>query len=133
MTNDPECELSSSYLMEQQFTYFCGSAPECRQMSNRKALNVAKYFAERFYSVIGITERLELTFQVLEAFLPRFFNGSSKLREEFRKNSNGTSKKKPMTSEAREKLITKLGLDLDFYNFAYQRLHKQAGLLNKLF
>lgn len=73
LENDIECDFSSNdYLIEQQLTYFCGSAPECRQVGNYKALQVAKYNAEMHYAVIGITEHLRISLAVLEKYLPRF-------------------------------------------------------------
>ena len=70
LSRDPECQLNRTFLTEQQLTYFCGSAPECMQLGNEDALN--KYNAERFYSVIGITERVDVTFMVLQSYLPRY-------------------------------------------------------------
>jgi hypothetical protein len=72
LENDIECDFSNDYLIEQQLTYFCGSAPECRQVGNYKALQVAKYNAEMHYSVIGITEHLRISLAILEKYLPRF-------------------------------------------------------------
>lgn len=90
-------------------------------MGNRKAINVAKYNAERFYSVIGITELLELSIAVMEQFLPRFFKGAKLI-----KNAKLTPNKKPLSSAAKIRLTQKLGMDMEFYDFAYQRLLKQA-------
>ena len=133
LTNDPECEFTPNYLIEQQLTYFCGSAPECRTLGNYQALNVAKYNAEKYYSVIGITEQMRISLAVLEKYLPKFFSGFLSLYgglHHFRKaNDKVGSNKQPLNQEAKQKLKECLQLDLDFYHFAMQRLHKQAQLL----
>ena len=71
LTNDPECDFGSDYLIEQQLTYFCGSAPECRQVGNYKALKLAKYNTEMYYSVIGITEHMRISLATFEEYFPR--------------------------------------------------------------
>ncbi len=41
-----------------------------------KLLRLAKYNIEVKHSVVGITERMEDTLTVMEAYLPRFFKGA---------------------------------------------------------
>ena len=77
LTNDPECDFGPGYLIEQQLTYFCGSAPECRQVGNYKALNLAKYNAEMYYAVIGITEHMRISLAIFEEYFPRYFTFNS--------------------------------------------------------
>lgn len=136
MNNDPECELTSNYLIEQQLTYFCGSAPECRIIGNDQALNMAKHNAEKYYSVIGITEHMRVSLAVFELYLPRFFLGFINLygRLQFLNKAKDKvgSNKKPLTEKAKEKLKIGLRHDLDFYDFALQRLNNQATLLGLL-
>ncbi len=164
MRGDPECRLNKSYLTEQQLTYFCGSAPECRQLGNSDALNVAKYNAERFYSVIGVTEHINATFFVLQFYLPkwvmaiplmhsldqawsnsvkctdetlywpfsnRFFQGSfgefKRLEQSKLTTWKKTKNKKQLTPDAKKILVRDLKLDIDFYNFCYQRLQQQVS------
>ena len=71
LSNDSECDFGSDYLIEQQLTYFCGSAPECRQIGNEKALKLAKYNAEMYYSVIGVTEHMRISLAIFEEYFPR--------------------------------------------------------------
>ena len=59
-------------MIEQQLTYFCGSAPECRQIGNEKALKLAKYNAEMYYSVIGVTEHMRISLAIFEEYFPRY-------------------------------------------------------------
>jgi dermatan/chondrotin sulfate uronyl 2-O-sulfotransferase UST len=126
--------MNPKYLTEQQLTYICGSAPECRQIGNVQALNVAKYNAERFYSVIGVSEHLEVTFKVLEAFLPKYFKGSLNIykRMDVAKLAHWktASNKGMLSAEAEMELKKRLSADMDFYHFAYQRLQLQARSLD---
>ena len=131
LQQDPECNFSSQYFQEQQLTYFCGSAPECRQFGSQKALNVAKSNAELYYSVIGITEHLRISFAVFEKFLPKYFTGLLRLygQQQFLNQANDrvTTNKKPILPEARAILEKNLSKDMEFYDFLLQRLFNQAN------
>ena len=128
--NDPECDLSTNYLIEQQLTYFCGSAPQCRQIGNVQALNQAKYNAEMYYAVIGVTEHFRISLALFEKFLPRYFTGLLRLygqqRYVHQANDKVGTNKQPTTNEARQHLEKKLSLDMEFYDFLLQRLFNQA-------
>ena len=52
MKGEPECNFSAdgSVFREQQLTYFCGSAIECRQIGNRDALEVCKILLNSQFS-----------------------------------------------------------------------------------
>ncbi|TRY69127.1 hypothetical protein TCAL_12203, partial [Tigriopus californicus] len=62
----PECmfHLDGNYLRELQLTYFCGSALECSQVGNLRALQQAKSNLERHYSVVGIMSDLETSLRL---------------------------------------------------------------------
>ena len=129
-TNDPNCDLNVNYLTEQQLTYFCGSAPECRTLGSVEALQRAKYNTEKFYSVVGVTEHLRISLLLLEQYLPRYFTGFLKLygRQEFLGQAHarsGTNKKDILPSN-RKILEKKLKMDMEFYEFVLQRLFNQA-------
>ena len=70
-SNDLECDFDFPYLVEFQLTYFCGSAPECRRRGHRGALSLAKYNAEKYYAVIGVTEHIRISLAILEKYIPR--------------------------------------------------------------
>ena len=48
-----------------------------RVLSNKWALQQAKFNTEKYYSVVGILEKLDDTLRVLENYIPRFFSGAS--------------------------------------------------------
>jgi len=49
---------------------------ECRKVGSEWALEMAKFNLAHNYLVVGTTEELEEFVAVLEAGLPRFFNGA---------------------------------------------------------
>ncbi|KAK7069869.1 hypothetical protein SK128_024350 [Halocaridina rubra] len=79
---------------------------------------------ERSYAVVGVLEELLLTRKVLENYLPKFFVGFSIEEDTVQKN------KGPHKLETSE--YTNMGLrkalkeDVEFYEYARQRLHAQA-------
>lgn len=135
LNKDPECKMGTDHLIEQQLTYFCGSAIECRQVGNGDAVRVAMYNAERYYSVIGVTEHLQVSLAVLEGYLPRYFKGALwayyRLQQSDNGKANETPNKKELTAAAKKELKKRLVNDIDFYEFAYQRLQQQVRRLQK--
>ena len=77
--NDPGCTLDPAYLTEQQLTYFCGSAPECRTIGYKNALQKAKYNAEKYYTIVMVLEHLKTSLDLLEMYLPKYFQNISSL------------------------------------------------------
>ena len=55
--------------------YFCGQEPECTRHNSRQALMTAIENVERHYPVVGVLEEMDSTLRVMQAVLPRFFNG----------------------------------------------------------
>lgn len=123
LSHDPECQFQSGQYREQQLTYFCGNSPYCREIGNRQALAVAKFNVERFYLVVGLTSEIELTLKLLSAKLPKFFQNVTSLGDGF-KHINHTPYKMPLPG-VRRKLISKLTLEMEFYDFVRQRLARQ--------
>ncbi len=115
---------------EIQLTYFCGNAPECKRMGSKAALRQAKRNAERGYSLVGVTEQMGTSLAVLEAALPRFFSRGA---EVYSKSEPGARKlnanaQKPETSARAVNVLSKqLALDIEFYEFARQRLANMAA------
>ena len=70
---DLECQVGGGG-QDMQVTYFCGSHIQCANSTNPRVLQAAKYNLENRYSVVGITEHLNITLEVLEAYLPGFNN-----------------------------------------------------------
>ncbi|XP_059078770.1 heparan sulfate 2-O-sulfotransferase 1-like [Tigriopus californicus] len=136
----PECmfHLDGNYLRELQLTYFCGSALECSQVGNLRALQQAKSNLERHYSVVGIMSDLETSLRVMEAYLPAFFTGAEHLfrrmrspnGEEFRRNP-GIKPVTPLDSRLHESLKSNLSTEYQFYEFALKRLIDQDRHIRK--
>jgi len=63
-----------------QVNYFCGFGPACSPVAGSAArLARAKRNVERHYAVVGVLEDMQSTATALEAYLPRFFKGLSKV------------------------------------------------------
>ena len=127
--NEPNCTLDPEYLTEMQLTYFCGSAPECRTLGNKNALQKAKYNAEKYYSVIGVLEELQLSMKLMELYLPKYFQNFANLTETSHKSKE--PHKNQLDPDNLRKLENWLNIDIEFYTFVVQRLHNQAKI-NKL-
>ncbi len=133
MSNDLECHIdpASNLLVEQQLTYFCGSAVECLQVGNKAALQRAKANLESQFAVVGVVTDLELSLHVLEAYVPRFFAGAVSVfrrmaadggREYMR---NRAVRSHELDASALRVLEDRLATDIDLFNFAVRRLQLQ--------
>ena len=146
--NDFECQYDpeDTLLVEQQLTYFCGSAPECLQVGNKRALQQAKANLEKYYSVVGLASDLQLSLLVFEQYLPRFFSGAKEIFKqmtsengaEYKRNQSGKDdlgKRKAVlklgrtTLQAEAVLKRNLSLEIDFFAFATRRLMIQGRYL----
>ena len=143
----PECNFpsGSGYLLEKDFRFdsrsqmmfFCGNTPDCALFNSKKVLNKAKIVVEEAYSLVGILEDLNSTFQALEAFIPKFFRNARELYEENLHNltlthTNKNPYKKPLKGETRAKLERQFQVEIEFYEFCQQRLHNQLKSIQKL-
>lgn len=121
-----------NYLRELQLTYFCGSALECSQIGNFRALQQAKFNLERYYSVVGVMSDLQTTLRVMEAYLPAFFAGAEQLfqrmmspnGEEYTANQ-GMKRNTTLDRRLYESLKSNLSTEYQFYEFALKRLIDQ--------
>ena len=79
MLKDRICHFEENFNM--QFTYFCGSAPECQSRSdgNFDAIQRAKFNVESYFSVVGLSHDLKRSFELMESLLPLYFDGRSNL------------------------------------------------------
>ena len=117
-----------------------------------EALQAAKYNLEKHYAVVGLASDLERSLAVMESYLPRYFSGAvsiyrrlpkTEFGQEFRSNeaavvvANASDAVKAVASaahpsslliiskEANAILSRNMSLEIDFYNFAQQRLLAQ--------
>lgn len=81
LAGDPECvfKANSTLFMDQQVTFFCGSALECLRVNSRVALLKAMHNVEKHYSVVGLSSDMGASLGLMEAYIPRFFRGAADL------------------------------------------------------
>ena len=99
-----DMQISPLIYREQQLTYFCGQAIECRQFGNKWALQLAKYNVEQHYSVIGVTEEYNATLALFEAVHPEFFKHASDIvkKGQLINRNVGSKSISKLSPEARE-------------------------------
>ena len=109
---------------------------------------VAKWHVEKYYSVVGIVEEMDLSLKVMEKYLPKFFlNATAIYRKEIVSDLNGDliqklsgtnliSNKNPLSKKVKEETRLNLmhhpvfKLEYEFYEFVRQRLHIQAATIS---
>lgn len=127
---DPRCWYREGSRQMLQLSFFCGQDSYCTTVGSRRALQMAKYNAENFYSAVGVLEDLHLSYRVFERYLPRFFArasvsdiGTGRVR------FNSQENKPSVRNSTRLMMESYLKEDLDLYHFLKQRLHLQAQAL----
>ena len=110
-----------------QIAFFCGHGPECDIFENPKALEIAKYNVENYYSVVGILEKWQETLQVFESYLPAYFKDVKKVYKEYMNekivNSNNIKPKIPQY--IKDRIAANFTMEIEFYEFCKQRFYKQ--------
>merc|ERR1719397_2064104 len=122
--NDPECLVGSGG-QDLQLTYFCGSNIECGDPRSKSALRLAMFNLEKQFAVVGVMEEFETSIAMMEAMLPRWFRGARQASvsgDSSRKNENRHPEPSLRTVEI---LRERLANDIQFYDFAVQRLNIQ--------
>ena len=112
--------------------YFCGQDKFCYERLPKNDGNVmiqAKRNVENQYILVGVLEESELSVRILEKLLPGWFRGlrgayNSVLNEKGK--SNIGHNKQNVSDSAREFLKSKLGFEIQFYDWVSRRLQKQA-------
>ncbi len=101
--------------------------PICDEFGNRDALRQAMENVEKHYAVVGVVEQFQMSLEVMEKYIPRFFSGARdvhkqmKAMQQFNKN-----KFKPKVAKwAKDMLRTNFSVEFEFYEFCKQRLLRQ--------
>ncbi|KAG7260481.1 hypothetical protein CRUP_026391 [Coryphaenoides rupestris] len=118
---DPDCAPEKLWL---QIPFFCGHHSECWNVGSRWALERAKANLVNEYLLVGLTEELEDFVMILEAVLPRFFKGATKLYKTGKKSHlRKTTEKKPLATQTIAKLHQSdvWKLENEFYEFAQEQ------------
>ena len=126
-SKDPECayNYNNSFVMS-LVPYFCGQSDKCLQMGDKWALEVAKHNIEKSYQVIGVLEHMNITLNVLQHKIPKFFAGVSELYFQSKQiHGNKNRNKVNVTNEVKQYLKTILVNEYKLYEFAVQRLFTQ--------
>ena len=109
----------------------------CRR-EDKSSLQRAMYNADRYFSVLGLTEDLDTTFRLLEVYLPRFFKGASQMfRNRSKRDGNGKIMDQyrenvtnpPDISEEAKNILrqhTHFSREVEFYEFAKSRFYRQV-------
>lgn len=122
------CTVRFNYL-----AYFCGHRQNCANANT--ALQITKQNAVQYYKVIGLTEDLELFFQLCEYFYPAMFAEAVEIyRKTTPKRVDSDRSLHQMQSSTREIMRHVLAQEYDFYGFVKQHLHKakkKAGTPSK--
>ncbi|XP_063602445.1 heparan sulfate 2-O-sulfotransferase 1-like isoform X1 [Penaeus indicus] len=125
---NPLCFYNAGSRKMLQLSFFCGHNKKCMEVGDRRALQMAKYHAETFYSVVGVLEDMSATYRALRHYLPRFFQRSFRadiVTENQRYNAHETARTPPVLNATKALMKSFLKEDYELYHFLRQRLHLQ--------
>ena len=82
---------------------------------------------DKHFAVVGVLEDWDKSLQVLEHFVPRYFQGSTELfaTGKVEKVVNKNLFKPKTSALVREMIAKNITREIEFYNYCKQRLHKQ--------
>ena len=82
---------------------------------------------DKHFAVVGVLEEWDKSLQVLEHFVPRYFQGSTELfaTGKVEKVVNKNLFKPKTSALVREMIAKNITREIEFYNYCKQRLHKQ--------
>ena len=115
--------------------FFCGNEPDCIEFNSIRALKKAKAVVDENFSVVGILEDLDGTFQALEKYVPRYFSNVAnryKKAKEDTKIKNYNPNRKKISMGLRKTLEKKFASEFEFYDFCKQRLHLQLKKISEM-
>ena len=90
----------------------------------------AKKNVEKYYNVVGVTEYMNVTLDVLEAKMPEYFqNAKIVYNDEVKTYQWRNNYKLPVSDEVKHILRRNFTNEIEFYEFCKQRLHLQYNQL----
>ena len=87
---------------------------------------------EKHYAVVGVMEEFYLSMQVMEKFVPKFFQGAPEVYTNMKRRLGAVNRNiyQPKVDEKIKELVRKnMTREVDFYNFCRQRLYIQYLLI----
>ncbi|CAG7835447.1 unnamed protein product [Allacma fusca] len=118
-----------------QAMFFCGHDERCVEFNGEWAVQQAKRHVEENYAVVGVLEEMDITLQVLEGYIPRFFKGAPQVyydNIQYMKRINKNIYKPPVSQEVKDILRQNFTREIEFYEFCKQRLYNQYNALLQL-
>ena len=100
---------------------------DCDQFESKTALKIAKNNVEKYYAVVGVLENWQETLQVLESYIPAYFNGVKKIYNEYmsEKKVNSNNIKPKIPQYIKDRVAANFTVEIEFYEFCKQRFYKQ--------
>ena len=110
-----------------QISFFCGHHPDCDVFESQQMFRRALINFERSFVVTGVLEHLNSSIMVLETFLPKFFQGSTKLLKQTSEldGLNQNTLKPKVSSQARKQIAENMTREIEFYHIVRQKLFQQ--------
>ncbi|TRY79746.1 hypothetical protein TCAL_01963, partial [Tigriopus californicus] len=110
-----------------QMSFFCGHDRICNQWEQPELHRRAKENVEKYFAVVGVLEDWEISLEVLEQYIPRFFAQARKVAQDNPdiKHVNKNIYKPKVSTAIRHWLAAKMPLEIDFFHFCRQRLYQQ--------
>ena len=135
----PECQFVSGMPIftnianshSSQLAFFCGHSPACNSFESQELFARAVENFHNYFSVVGVTEHFNQSLKVLEAFLPRYFEGASNLSASTDVTTNTNHFKPKVSADVRALIANNMSKEIEFYHMAKQRLFKQYNSLKK--
>ena len=108
-----------------QVMQFCGHDPICRKFNHPQALQQAKENVEKYYRVVGVTEKMNMTLKVLEHEMPEYFENAFHVYNtdaEIKRYQMRNAFKLPVSEKVMNIVKANLTNEIEFYDFCKQRL-----------
>ena len=75
--------------------------------------------------MVGTIEHLNMSLEVMEAYLPGYFSGASRLYQRLGGEKRNSNPHPQPSQEVTDIIKERLHMDIEFYNFVKQRLFVQ--------
>ncbi|XP_055327772.1 heparan sulfate 2-O-sulfotransferase pipe-like isoform X2 [Paramacrobiotus metropolitanus] len=128
---DYDCRLVDGMYIKNMIAFFCGQDIECSNHNSKWALETAKENVEKFFTVVGVLEDIDITLRVLQHQLPQYFSGVVELYKASQDHviNKGLNRKQDVSQDVKDVIRKNLTAEYEFYDFIRDRLHFQAQLI----